>query len=170
MVADGGGAGHGVSRRERLRKREHLTYPPTLSSRVDAIARREAEDDLSGSHIHVWILSADENRDAWISYHWSGAEAAFEIPRHDAHALKLGLMSVEAAAIALLPVRHVIASFVWGLLLFGSRTLRVHSNGLETASILLESRRQSYLRKPPCAPSSSSRGTPPQHDGQRVAH
>ena len=43
------------------------------------------------------------------------------------------------------PVRHVIDSFVWVLLSFRSRTRRVRSNGLETASILRESRRQSCL-------------------------
>ena len=43
------------------------------------------------------------------------------------------------------PVRHVIDSFVWVLLPFRSRTRRVRSNGLETASILRESRRQSCL-------------------------
>ena len=64
---------------------------------------------------------------------------------HHAHALKLGMMSVEAAAIALLPACHVIASIAWGLLPFRSRTRRVQSNGLETASILRESRRQSRL-------------------------
>ena len=56
------------------------------------------------------------------------------------------------------------------LLPFRSRTRRVQASGGETASILRESRRQSCLRKPPCAPSSSSRGTPPQHDGPWVPH
>ena len=40
---------------------------------------------------------------------------------------------------------------------------------LTTASVHLESRWQSCLRKPPCAPSSSP-STLPQHDGPRVAH
>ena len=67
-------------------------------------------------------------------------------PPRLAHVVKLiWVMSVEDAAIALLPVRHVIASFVWGLLLFRSRTRRVQSNGLETASILRESGWQSCL-------------------------
>ena len=44
-----------------------------------------------------------------------------------------------------MPVRHVIASFVWGLLPFRPRTPLVQSNGLETASVHLESRRQACL-------------------------
>ena len=94
---------------------------------VDAVGRRQAEGHLGRWATSVRVLATD-------------GEAGIV-----GHAVKLWVMSVEDAAIALLPVRHVINSFVWVLLLFGSRTRRVQANGLETASILRESRRQSCL-------------------------
>ncbi len=45
------------------------------------------------------------NGESGNAYRLTGAEAAVEVPREYAHAGKLGVMGVEDAAIALLPVR-----------------------------------------------------------------
>ncbi len=89
----------------------------------EAVGGRQSERHLGGSHVRVGVLAADG--EAWISYTLNEAEAGAEVPREYAQAGKLWVMSVEDAAIALLPVRHVINSFVWRLLLFRSRTRRV---------------------------------------------
>ena len=66
-----------------------------FTGRVDALARGEAEDDLSRIKGCVWIFAADANRDAWITYKWGSAKSAIEIPSVDAHALKLCARSVQ---------------------------------------------------------------------------
>ena len=54
----------------------------------EAVGGRESERHLSGRQVRVRVLAAD--CEAWSAYKWSAAEfAAIEIPRHDAHTVKL---------------------------------------------------------------------------------
>ena len=72
--------------------------------RGEAVGGREPEPHLSGRQVRVGILAADGQ--AGCAYKWSGVESTVEVPGIDAHAVKLWAVCVEAAAIALLPVRH----------------------------------------------------------------
>ena len=60
----------------------------------EAVGGRQSERHLGGRHVRVGVFAADG--EAWSSYTGRTAETTLEVPRVDAHAVKLRAMIGEA--------------------------------------------------------------------------